>query len=177
MKQHLWKNYILVCWLGVVMVSFSIIKTKLHWYIIPVYPSIAIIAGWGVDKTLKKYSVIVVATVAIVSLGYFGVKKDLFYQDHNPDIKEFAANIERFSLAGDKIYYSGADDPAEIFYLGRIGEMFSSNALNKVIGRSGNKVVIAKRQIVNSNAIKGKTIASHRDLIAVRIDDTGRSES
>ena len=132
---------LLVSWVVVTVALFTAFKTKLHWYIMPVYPALAIMGAWGMEKVLRRYAVVVTAVVSLASVLYFGANKGLFTLDYNPEVKEFSRDVRRLSGDGE-VYVYGLGDPGARFYFGS----FSRNAhgekeLRGLLSRSGIMVV------------------------------------
>jgi len=121
-KKKRTENYILISWMFVTFLLFTAISTKLHWYIIPIYPAVIMVAAWGANKLLRRFAVPVVVVVAIVGTAYFGVKKDVFTLDYNPDIKSFSEEVNSVVTPASKLYLYRITDPGTRFYLGALGE-------------------------------------------------------
>ncbi len=81
----------LIIWLIFIFLFFSISKSKLVWYIIPIYPVAAIIVGTFIEKTLQFVTrkivflqgrlakVLILYTLVFFSLTYLFINKELIY--------------------------------------------------------------------------------------------------
>lgn len=118
-KRRFMPGALLVLWILTVLLAFSAAKTKLHWYIMPVYPALIIVAAWGVDKLLRRYSLLLTVLLSAGALFYFGMGKDIFGLDNNPKTKQFS--LELLGKLGDnqELYLYNIQDPGARFYLGR----------------------------------------------------------
>ena len=159
-KKRNTHNSLLIIWAIVTFCIFSAAKTKLHWYIMPIYPAIMIIGAWGIEKILRKFSLVVVITCSLVSLLYFGVKKDIFYMDFNPEIKAFAATVKETS-DNENIYLYRISDPGMSFYLGRIGRHISGKQAEEVVlTDTGDAILVTDPHGLGELGIKDKVILS-----------------
>ena len=141
------RNWLVISWAVIVLLVFSLVKTKLHWYIIPVYPAMALIAGWGMDGLLKKYSTAVVITVSVVSLVYFGAKKDIFTLDYNRAIKDFSLDVANRLDEGQELYLYDVGDPGMKFYFGGLGRnIYEREEFSRITGRKGVVIVMTKER-------------------------------
>ena len=172
-KNKVKENYIFIAWALVVLFVFSVVKTKLHWYIIPVYPALIIMGAWVLDHVLKKYAVIVVAVVSIVSLFYFGTQKSLFVQDHNPEIKKIYGIIESQDTSGNDLYlYKIFGNPAIRYYFGYEGkEISEKNDLNGSLERGGELVLLDKNSLQDIEMGYEVIYSAETNLILIEIKE------
>ncbi len=110
-----------VVWASCVILLFSAVKTKLHWYIMPVYPALAIMTGWGAEKIFRKYTVPAVSLIFVLTLAYLTIEKDIYDLDYSPKIKATALGVMETIPAGKKVFLYGVGDPGMQFYLGWSG--------------------------------------------------------
>ncbi|MBL4936869.1 glycosyltransferase family 39 protein [Clostridium sp. YIM B02515] len=52
-EQLIDKSLVLILWITVPLILYSLAKTKIQWYIIPVYPALAVVIGAGASSYLK----------------------------------------------------------------------------------------------------------------------------
>lgn len=67
-RQHLF----LVWWLGLPLALFTLAKTRLFWYILPIYPAIALLCALAihsVSKSKSSQSMLVILTVGVLAQG------------------------------------------------------------------------------------------------------------
>ncbi|KJJ84389.1 dolichyl-phosphate-mannose-protein mannosyltransferase family protein [Candidatus Omnitrophus magneticus] len=153
--------WIILVWVIFYLVAFSIVKTKLHWYIMPIYPAIMIIAAVFLEKILKSKTIAIVFIVTIISVGYFGIKKDIFTLDYNPSIKKFAQDVRKQNQKKEPVYlYDIGGDPSVEFYIGgEARSLYKEEDLMKVIAL-GKCVIVTRPQ---SSALS--MIPSTRNII------------
>lgn len=127
-----WRYLLLGLWLIVIFTFFSISRSKLIWYLIPIYPALAVIAGRFLERfshaLVVMYSALIspqtlrvtfAALIFIVSLSYIYLMRErVYYPDFNLHIYElFKAKDEKLGV--DKtVYYVGLADPA-VMYISR----------------------------------------------------------
>jgi 4-amino-4-deoxy-L-arabinose transferase-like glycosyltransferase len=124
-----WRYLLLAVWLVVIFTFFSISRSKLIWYLIPIYPVLAVIAGRFLERityaltimysSLTSPTVIRVTAafvVFIVSLNYVYIMRDrVYYPDFNLHIYElFKAKDAKFGI-DRTVYYEGLADPAVMY--------------------------------------------------------------
>ena len=117
------KHLIPVIWASAVIGLFSLVKTKLHWYIMPVYPALSLMTGWALAKILKKYTVAAVIVLAAASTVYLALEKNIFDLDYSPAIKNIALQTRGALAPGEKVFLYDISDPDLQFYLGRWGRL------------------------------------------------------
>ena len=144
------KEHILpVIWASTVLLLFSVIKTKLHWYIIPLYPALSLLTGWGLSKVLKKHSTIIVSVLACASLVYLSIDKGIFDLNYSPDIKALAVNISKNLPSNEKVYMYSISDPGMQFYMEDIGQNIQNLDDFKDIIKSKNKYAILNKEYIS----------------------------
>ncbi|MDP8299420.1 MAG: glycosyltransferase family 39 protein [Candidatus Tantalella remota] len=137
-KEHL----LPVIWAGTVIVIFSMVQTKLHWYIIPLYPALAMMTGWTAKKLFRKYTIVIMSVLAAVSLTYLALDKDIFDADYSPAIKEFSLRVRAAIPEGENIYIYKIIDPGIHFYLGDLGgDLVGKENVSSTLGENGNYIV------------------------------------
>ncbi|MBP9669873.1 glycosyltransferase family 39 protein [Candidatus Woesebacteria bacterium] len=62
------RNFLLIWWLALPLFIFTLAKTRLSWYILPVYPAIALLIGSGFSVFLKSKKNIVAVTILSVGM-------------------------------------------------------------------------------------------------------------
>lgn len=137
------KNHLLpLIWFFAVLFIFSLVRTKLHWYIAPIYPAAAILIAWAIDRVFRKSAYILIFVLSFVLLIYFGKSKNVFNLDFTPETKKFALNVKDSLKKDNKIYLYKIDDPAAQFYFGDIcNYIWDIDQLNKFVGKKGDLVV------------------------------------
>lgn len=158
-KERNKNNFFLICWIITVILVFTAVKTKLHWYIIPVYPAIVIVAAWGVERVFRKYAVIFVVTLSVITLTYSSRETNLFAMDFNNNVKSFSGDVINFVGDRDRLFLFRIEDPGLRFYLGeRAKHIREFNDLIVLYGQ-GNYVVT---RIDNTEDVKGDRIMTDK---------------
>ncbi|MFC1700276.1 glycosyltransferase family 39 protein [Patescibacteria group bacterium] len=123
------KHVFLVGWSLFILLFFSIAKSKLTWYMIPVYPALCIMVGVfgervlnfimekisGLNNVIFKFTAIYLITV--FSLFYLYLNKDLVYTSDltGAQVRMLEKKEELLGLE-DKVYIHGMDLPIAYFY-------------------------------------------------------------
>lgn len=129
-------------WALTVLVVFSVVKTKLHWYMVPIYPSLAILIGWGFSKIFKKITVFVVLVFVFASLLYLSSDKKIFNLDYSPEIKKISLTVKNIIPENETVYLYNIEDPGIQFYCGDIRKnVYDRNQLEGII-KENNRYII-----------------------------------
>ncbi|MBU1084402.1 MAG: glycosyltransferase family 39 protein [Candidatus Omnitrophota bacterium] len=171
-REHKASGWILISWIFMTLLVFSSIRTKLHWYIMPVYPAVIIVAGWGVSRLLKKRALFTVAACAAAMILYFGSKKGLFALDFNPEIKAFSVATADNIADGEKMYLYGVGDPGVRFYLGGHGKNLNSEKeLEQALSENSGIVIVGETSMFEEKGLRGEILAMGPGRIrAVRME-------
>jgi hypothetical protein len=167
-KEHL----IPVIWASAVLGLFSPMRTKLHWYVMTIYPAIALMTGWAVAKVFRKYAVPAVTVLAAASLVYLAFDKGIFNLDYSPEIKKTAQAVHRAISAGEKVYLYDIGDPGMQFYMGDVGEnVRGEEDLKSLLNRKGVTLLTVRGKAGAMNTIPGparSVILESGDFILLR---------
>jgi Zn-dependent protease with chaperone function len=115
-------------WAASIFVVASIVKTKLHWYIIPIYPALAILLGWGLCALFKKRAILIAVILAASGLFYLSSVKGVFNLDYTPETKKIAALARHKIPEGEEIFLYQVADPAAWFYFSPGGRNIPTEA-------------------------------------------------
>ncbi|MBD3380097.1 MAG: phospholipid carrier-dependent glycosyltransferase [Candidatus Omnitrophica bacterium] len=141
-KEHL----LPLVWTFTVLLLFSAVRTKLHWYVMPVYPALAIITGWGAAKLLKSRVFIMMPLLCALSLFYLATEKNIFDLDYSPETKMFAESALNLGECGKPLYAYKVSDPGLQFYLtGKTLRVYDTEKI-KLTMRSGKNYVVTNRR-------------------------------
>jgi 4-amino-4-deoxy-L-arabinose transferase-like glycosyltransferase len=112
--------------IATILTLFTIVKTKLPWYIIPVYPflAIAVVISVGriIDVQQKTVRQLLFALAFIVLLSV-PIARIVFYPkyrtlDHRPELKEMSLLArEQSSRQGNTFFYNIHEETTALFYL------------------------------------------------------------
>jgi 4-amino-4-deoxy-L-arabinose transferase-like glycosyltransferase len=111
----------------VILVLFTVIKTKFRWYIVPVYPFLAIATVESIDQIFsmaKKYRRILV-NIALIILIIIPAARIAFYKeyrvlDYRPELKKICIDLKAQNRNRDLVFfYEIKDEPTALFYSGQ----------------------------------------------------------
>jgi len=164
------RNYLVISWVLVVFLVFCLVRTKLHWYITPVYPAVMVTAGWGMTRLFKRRALVITVVISLLSIIYFGAKKDVFALDYNPAIKNFASAVRDVSSEDKGVYLYNISDPAMLFYFGGFSKNIRSEAeLSEAADRKG-AVIVASPEELEGLEGRGRIVPAVRaDFAAIKI--------
>lgn len=165
------ENALPLIWACVVIVLFSLVQTKIHWYIMPVYPAMAMMTGWAVEKLFKKYDLVIVSSLALCSLLYLAVDKGIYNLDYSPEIKKTSLDVKKALSPGEKVYLYDISDPGMQFYLGDVGENVRGEENLRTILSSGNTALLTVRGKLS--AVSGpnrRIVLGNGDFVLLRTE-------
>jgi 4-amino-4-deoxy-L-arabinose transferase-like glycosyltransferase len=119
----------LTIWAVVVFLFFSAAKSKLVWYIIPIYPPLAIILGYFISRFLNTtsgyvkevhrntFKICTVFLLIVLSLFYFFLNKELVYTSDltGPQMKLLQLKDTHFGIE-KKVYLDRMELPLSLYY-------------------------------------------------------------
>jgi 4-amino-4-deoxy-L-arabinose transferase-like glycosyltransferase len=116
---HRNRSHILpLVWSVTVLLLFSAVRTKLHWYVMPVYPPLALFAGWGLSLLARRYTAPAAFVLCVGAVLYLSADKAVFDLDYSPGTKRTAEKAIELSKNGRELYLYGISDPGMQFYMG-----------------------------------------------------------
>jgi 4-amino-4-deoxy-L-arabinose transferase-like glycosyltransferase len=164
-KQHL----LPVIWACCVILIFSVVKTKLHWYIMPVYPALALMTGWAAEKIFRRYTVPVISLLFVCFLAYLAVDKNIFNLDYSPRIKSAALGVLEEVPPGKQVFLYDISDPGMQFYLGWAGQNIrGEKSLPNVLSRENVYVFVGKNNLGRLPQTGYTVVAEYPDFILIR---------
>lgn len=155
------KRAILICcWIVTAYILYTAVKTKLHWYIMPVYPAVALSSAIFLENSCQarvfkkirarhEFSLAVILIIMLIQVPISWA----FKIDFCPDVKEAANYAKELYNDGSTIYFYGGHDNKEIFYFSDFS-MFMSD----------------------ENAPSANTISSKKVYCVIRLDDIKHAE-
>ncbi|MEM4724863.1 MAG: hypothetical protein QXP01_07615, partial [Candidatus Hadarchaeum sp.] len=107
------------CWTAVPMLLYNISRSKIGWYIIPVYPALALLLMNLLVAVLRKELALLL--VLVIMVAFHPVLPPA--KDFNPDVKS-VASYSRYVVGKDALlvnYWPGSYwiRPSALFYAGR----------------------------------------------------------
>jgi len=163
-KQHI----LPIVWAVTVFVLFSLVKTKLHWYVVPIYPALALFCGWGLCALIKKYSVPLAFLMCLGAVVYLAADKDVFDLDFAPGTKAMALKTVETMPVNGKLYLYGISDPGMQFYLGGKGANIHDEAgLDKAFAVRGNLLMTGRDSLPRLQGHKFSVLSEEGDFLLV----------
>lgn len=111
--------FILVIWILVFISVFTIARSKLYWYIVPIYPAISLLIGYNLvilQKSLKIKQALFMVIFLIIMISPFLSIIEFTQSDPNNHIKESIKELKE-ELAGVNILYIHADENQQSIFL------------------------------------------------------------
>ncbi|MGC8786314.1 MAG: ArnT family glycosyltransferase [Anaerolineae bacterium] len=110
---------LLLCWTIVPLLLYNISRSKIGWYIIPIYPALALLIMNLLVAVLRKELALLIILIAIVAFHPILPPA----KDFNPDVKS-VASYSRYVVSEDATlinYWPGSSwiRPSALFYAGR----------------------------------------------------------
>lgn len=110
------KNAILILsWVIAAYLLYTLVRTKLNWYVMPIYPALALSSACFLTRFLKGKA-LYLSSVIILSIMLVQVPLSMaFNLDFTPDVKKVSALSKELYQKGNGIYMIGGND-SELFY-------------------------------------------------------------
>jgi 4-amino-4-deoxy-L-arabinose transferase-like glycosyltransferase len=157
-------------WFLATMIVFTAVRTKLNWYIVPIYPAISMLIGWGIDRALNKKTIMVVVLCFIVSLSYLAIGKHLFNLDYSHETKGLALFAKEEISNKGRIYIFD-DDPAIRFYFLDDGINASGVLTMPELLREKNSYIVVNKKTLKTIEKSGVSIVKESpDFTIVKVN-------
>lgn len=110
--------FILV-WIIFIFSSLTLVRTKLSWYFLPIYPAVSICVAYAFGQIVKeKYALLVGGMFLITAIGHGFAH--FFKSDYNPDLKSISASVKKVVPEGRVLFlYHSEERHAGVFYTER----------------------------------------------------------
>lgn len=109
------RTILICCWIATTYVLYTAVKTKLHWYIIPIYPALAVSSAMFLERFCKnnvfKFSLAVILIIMLIQIPISWA----FKLDLNPEVKK-VGRYARELLSEEKNIYIIGMTYSEMFY-------------------------------------------------------------
>jgi len=166
-KQHIFP----LLWATAGFMIASAVKTKLHWYIIPVYPAFAILLGWGLCALFKQRVIPVALTLFVSGLFYLSSSKGVFNLDYTPETKKMASFIQKNLSSGGKVFFYNISDPAAWFYFASIGKNISTKEeLERILAQKDAYIVFEKSTFSSFPKTNFALVTEDASFTVIRIE-------
>jgi 4-amino-4-deoxy-L-arabinose transferase-like glycosyltransferase len=141
---------LMVCWIGVVFGVYTLVATKINWYILPAYPALAICIGVLLVRLLGRRHVYkVAAAVVLVLLLQGALTPGVFDLDHNPEVKAVARVAGPLVPTGETLFLYETAVPSVLFYADRRVVEYDEESLEELarhLRERGELVCITRKE-------------------------------
>ncbi|MBI2095895.1 MAG: glycosyltransferase family 39 protein [Candidatus Omnitrophica bacterium] len=119
-RERLNEIQFLAVWMFSMFLVITLMKTKLAWYLLPVYPALSISVGYVLARVFEERYKNFVRLLFLVIMALHVPYSHLFHHDYSRPIKGIASAVSSVVPAGSSLYlYNYHEAPAVAFYLGR----------------------------------------------------------
>ncbi len=160
---------LLLCWTAVPMVLYNVSRSRIGWYMIPIYPALALLTMYLLVKVLG--SKLALALVVVVTLAFNPWLPRA--GDFNPDVKK-VATYSSYVLGKDAVlvnYWPGSYwiRPSALFYADRpLLLVTDAQALRRLLTTKGDFYVLADWRDWEPVQMLGKTVYRSGDYALLR---------
>lgn len=156
-------------WAITTLVLFSLVRTKLNWYIVPIYPAISLLIGWAIDRIFNKKAIIFTATCAVLSLIYLTAERNIFNLDYTHDTKKFVTSLREKMEPGARPHLYDCD-PSLLFYLTDKGADVGIPLLfNDCIKIKGCYIVLTRNRLGSLDKSAYSIMEENPDFVAIKV--------
>ncbi len=135
---------LLLCWVAVPMILYNLSRSRIGWYMIPVYPALALLTMGLLVRLLRGRMAVVLVLVLTLAFSPWLPRVN----DFNPDVKE-VVSYSRYVLGQDAVlvnYWPGSYwiRPSALFYADRpLLLVTNEQALQRLLETRGDFYVLA----------------------------------
>lgn len=108
---------LVLIWILTFLAAFSAAQTKLHWYIMPIYPAVSIVCAVILSKIIKPRFVWIFVLITVILTSFYIRHYDIFNMDYNNETKAFSATAREI-IGKQPLYLYKTGDPGIGFYFG-----------------------------------------------------------
>jgi hypothetical protein len=132
----------MLCSLGL----WTVVRTKLHWYILPIYPALSICIAYAFARIIKARYIFPVALMFLLTIAIH-VKRNVFAANYSPDLKSISALVKNVVPSGKEVFlYNSNDRSANFFYSERpTTSLLTEQSLVETSRRSDFYCLISKK--------------------------------
>jgi 4-amino-4-deoxy-L-arabinose transferase-like glycosyltransferase len=138
-----------------ILLLFTLVRTKLPWYIVPVYPFLSIATAVSIDRSIhaqQRVNKQRLIALAFIVLTVIPAARIAFYEeqrtlDYRPDLKEIGLAAQQQSGRDDTVYfYDVKEETSALFYVGRkMVRVSQEQLLSAVSARTPFTCVLSKK--------------------------------
>lgn len=160
-----------LCWMITVFGLFSLASTRLGWYLIPIYPGLALFLIAWLERLasqkiqIKTYSItglqLGIAFLIVNFLLFPTVTRKVSHIQHNPEIKAIAPLLQKYVPPHEKVLvYSGGSTgdkhfsifmPSTLFYGDRFVQWMreDAEALRQILSQNPQRICLVNQASLN----------------------------
>lgn len=110
----------LCSWMFVIFVALTVVRTKIHWYLLPVYPALSLTVGYFLAKMFSQDYRHFIRFCFVIGMALHVPYSHIFDHDYSRDIKGIIPVVREKAPQKELIYlYNYHEMPAVSFYLGK----------------------------------------------------------
>ena len=137
----------LICWIVVVLGGVVWLKTKLDWYLLPLYPALSLSAAYYFAKIFSEKHIHFVRFLFVAVLALHIPYSHILSNDYSGDIKAMAMLAAKEVPAGQTIHlFNYHEGPAVCFYLDRPFDDLDTEAVFFEKARAKNFYCLIRRE-------------------------------
>ncbi len=103
-------------WILCAFGMWTLVRTKLHWYILPIYPALSISLAYVFARIVKEKYVLPVALMFFLSIAGHA-KRNVFAANYSVDLKAISAQVQALVPEGKTVaLYNSNDRSTNFFY-------------------------------------------------------------
>ena len=164
---------LLLCWMAVPMLLYNVSRSRIGWYMIPIYPALALLAAGLLVKVLNARLALVLIVVATLAFNPRLPRAN----DFNPGVKA-VASYSQYVLKGDSIlvnYWPGSYwiRPSALFYADRPFLLVTSEAaLRRLLTTPGDVYVLTDAKDWEPAQALGRVLYSSGGYLLVKAESS-----
>ncbi len=106
-------------WIFFALGFWTLVRTKLHWYILPIYPALSLSLACVFARFVKEKYILPVGIMFLLTIASHA-KRNVFAANGSPDLKNIAASVKNVVPEGKVVaLYNSNDRSANFFYTER----------------------------------------------------------
>ena len=140
---------LLVCWIAVIFGIYTLVATKITWYIMPAYPALALCIGVSLQRVVgRRHLYKMVAGVLLALVLQATMTRGILDLEHEPEVKALSRQARAWVPEGETLYVYEMAIPTALFYVGRHVVDFDEQVLEEFVGRAeeGGELICLTRE-------------------------------
>ena len=160
-KKHL-KRFFLFLWFFATFLVFSVSRSKIEWYLVPIYPAVALLVGSFMPR--KKILVLPLIVFCLITMW----RSSYLWKpgDYNRDVAEVAKSALQVLSPSDELLVANLAQGPPIFYSGRKVKTIDFWGLVKKAKDGGRMFVLSPSELLEN--LKNDEVAEGIEVFAQR---------